>query len=232
MKTIITIINYEKYQGCDTTNDTTNGHQTDIKQYSNKNDNNNIYNNIGDKSPEFWNDNINTFLRSVESIYDKLWVACDLSNRKYANHRISKNWLAKTKLEFIEKHWYNDVYEFIEDIIKRAKLIKYWNHIASITNLYWLWKKAPEILNLTKKEANIQTKNPTTFEDWIVDIAWYKNKVDIIDNDVKYAKVLWVVKFLKSIWVWESTDKKKELAKKVKDIFWEQLYKKIWSEIG
>ena len=34
------IINYEHYQGDGTTNDTTNGHQTDIKQYSNKNEKN------------------------------------------------------------------------------------------------------------------------------------------------------------------------------------------------
>jgi len=39
---VITILNYEKYQSCDTTDDTTddtpNGHQTDTKRYTNKND--------------------------------------------------------------------------------------------------------------------------------------------------------------------------------------------------
>jgi DNA-binding Lrp family transcriptional regulator len=45
------IINYEHYQGNGTTNDTTNGHQTDIKQYSNKNEKNEKNNIIPPEEP-------------------------------------------------------------------------------------------------------------------------------------------------------------------------------------
>jgi hypothetical protein len=69
VSSMITILNYDKYQSDDTTNDTTNdttdGHQTDIRRYTNKNDKNekNEKNNTP-LSPK-WNSEIPEKLRLI-----------------------------------------------------------------------------------------------------------------------------------------------------------------------
>jgi len=233
---LITIVWRSKYQPKEnkktstSTNNSTNKQQTNNKQITtNKNENNKENEKKSSKEeeqvPTHWKEYINNFIAKVESIYDKHWLAYNFSNRQYASHWINKNWITQTKMKAIEKLWYDDIFVFIEDVIVKANSIKFWNYVNKITNLYWLRNEYPWIINLTKKESNIIDKKPVSYTERELDIKWYQNKSDVMDEKVKYEKVLQAVIFIR----WMDKDKKDErvaLAKLTSSVFWRDIYLK------
>jgi len=186
-----------------------------------------------EQAPEYWKNYINEFIAKCESIYSKYWLVCDLSNRRYAGHRINEKWISKNRMKAINKLWYTDIFVFIEDIISKAIGIKYWNYVDKITNLYSLRNNYPKILNLTKKEISswsIATTTPTTFVWRKAEMKTCLDKIDTFDENMKYKKVLSAVKFIRSFDVWEEKEKKRSLAKQISYVFWQELYSEVWEE--
>lgn len=178
-----------------------------------------------EQSSNFWKTYINDFIASVEAVYEANGIICDLSNRKYAKHRVGDKGYAKTKLKVIKKLWFTDPLEFIDHVLKSAKSIKFWNHVWKITNLYSLRKNYASILNIAKKDLNSAAeKLPKTFEEMRLEIESLSWKIALLDEKNKYEKVLWIVKFIRSMNP-EEQGKRRELMVKAKWIFGKEIYK-------
>ena len=149
---------------------------------------------------QYGDEGINKFCSKMREVYEKHWLSIDLSNRKYAGQRIRKWEIVKAKKEWLDSHWYQDVEQFVNDIISRAKTIKYWNWLSKISDLYGLWKHKDEIMNLTHKAIE-----PWTVEhfNWFCEnYVWKKIFHDIVDGDTPYTKAMYLNYLMNECW-WE-----------------------------
>ncbi len=148
---------------------------------------------------QYGDEGINKFCSKIREVYEKHWLSIDLSNRKYAGQRIRKWELVKAKKEWLDSHWYQDVEQFVNDIISRAKTIKYWNWLSKISDLYGLWKHKDEIMNLTHKAIE-----PWTLEhfNWFCENYVWKQIFHDLDGDKLYTKAMYFNYLMNEHW-WE-----------------------------
>lgn len=146
---------------------------------------------------QYGDEGINNLCSKISEVYKKHWLTIDTSNRKYAGQRVRKWELVKAKKEWLDSHWYEDVEQFVNDIISRAKTIKYWNWLSKISDLYGLWKHKDEILNQTHKAIE-----PWTLEhfNWFCENYVWKKTYHDIDGDKPYTKAMYFNYLMSEYW--------------------------------
>lgn len=133
VKSLITIKNYDKFQGNDTTESTTDGHQTIQQTDTNKNDNN-------DKE---WKEQEN--ILQARSKWSELLIAWWYAGFSIPLRRSDDLEDARNKLKK-KKIWYDDyvlaLRRYAKDITERDKTNSYWKHrfklLEFLTRKWWL----------------------------------------------------------------------------------------------
>ena len=173
----------------------------DILSYDNilrEKDINNLSNDkLDNEVVQYGDEGINNLCSKISEVYKKHWLTIDTSNRKYAGQRVRKWELVKAKKEWLDSHWYENVEQFVNDIISRAKTIKYWNWLSKISDLYGLWKHKDEILNQTHKAIE-----PWTLEhfNWFCENYVWKKTYHDIDGDKPYTKAMYFNYLMSEYW--------------------------------
>lgn len=152
---------------------------------------------LDNKVVQYGDEGINNLCSKISEVYKKHWLTIDTSNRKYAGQRVRKWELVKAKKEWLDSHWYENVEQFVNDIISRAKTIKYWNWLSKISDLYGLWKHKDEILNQTHKAIE-----PWTLEhfNWFCENYVWKKTYHDIDGDKPYTKAMYFNYLMSEYW--------------------------------
>lgn len=148
---IITIINYDQYQG-DTTNkttdDTTDRQQKDNRRYTNKNEKNekNISKDIGDESHEYGNKDLISFKNWLIKNYPKPLLGVTDTRKLYNLKQVCSK--RKNQDEWLDDEWKKNAVKFLKCYLESSESDEYLvNSIDKLKEKAKLWREYRGKLN-------------------------------------------------------------------------------------